>query len=270
MKKVIYYSDELNDDFAPGLKVAKPVQITEKYDYLARKNVIVKFFSFLLYRVIATPVAIIYMRLFKGLRVKNARNLRKIKGGFFLYGNHTQVAGDAFTPSVLTFPKRANILVHPDAVSIPFVRVLVPLLGGVPVPSNLGATRNLIKAMPYYLKKRQAIVVYPEAHIWPYFNGIRDFTDSSFAYPFLFDVPAVAFTVTYRQSKIFKNARPLVTVTVGKPVYPKDCSGKTEMREKIYSFMVETVKKEKSFAYVEYIKKGKDEDDDNSNLRCAR
>lgn len=41
------------------------------------------------------------------------------------------------------------------------------------------------------------------------------------------------------------------------------------MREKIYSFMVETVKKEKSFAYVEYIKKGKDEDDDNSNLRCA-
>lgn len=264
--KIIYYTDELNDDFAPTYKNVEQVVINEKYNYLSRKNVFAKFFSFILYRVIATPVAVVYMRLFRGLRIKNAKYLRKIKGGYFLYCNHTQITGDAFTPSVITFPKRANVLVHANAVSIPVVRRIVPLLGGVPVPSNLGATRNLIKAMPYYLKKGQVFAVYPEAHIWPYYNGIRNYPDSSFVYPFLFNVPAVGFTVTYRKRKVFKKLKPKVTVTVSKPVYPDSCEGKAEMRAIIHDFMEQTVKKEKSFAYVKYIKKGTDENENNGNL----
>ena len=120
-QKVIYYKDELNDDFSKELNV-KTRKITGDYKYLFGKNVFKHFFGFILYRLIATPVVYIYMYLFRGLRVKNRKALKKIKGGYFLYANHTQVCADAFSPSIVTFPKKAEILVHPDAVSIPETR----------------------------------------------------------------------------------------------------------------------------------------------------
>lgn len=256
-KKTVFYTDELNDDFAVT-RNQKAKKITGKYDYLKDGRPVWKFFRTFLYRVIATPVAFIYM-LFKGIKIKNRKALKKIKGGYFLYGNHTQGAGDAFTPSLLTFPKRANILVSPQAVSIPVVGTLVPLVCGLPVPFDIAATKHLHKAMQKLLNKKQVMVIYPEAHVWPYYNGIRNFSAASFAYPFTFGVPAVGFAVTYRQRKIFKNAKPFVTVTVSEPIYPEDCENKREMRDKIYEFMTATAEREKSFAYIEYVKKEKEE-----------
>lgn len=253
-KRTIVYSDELNDDFSPTNNKIKAKKISGDYDYLKDKRPVWKFFRFVFYRIIATPVAFVFMR-FKGLKIKNRKVLKQLKSGYVLYGNHTQTAGDAFTPSLVTFPRRANILVSSDAVSIPFVGKFVPLACGIPVPDDLAATKNLHKAMGKLLKKGQTIVVYPEAHIWPYYNGIRDFSASSFAYPFSFGVPAVGFAVTYRQRKIFKNGKPLVTVTVSEPVYPEDCANKREMRDKIYCFMKATAERENSYAYINYIKK---------------
>lgn len=253
-KKTIYYTDELNDDFAASRNMKNVKKITGKYDYSKEGRPLWKFLRLLLYRVIATPFAFIYM-LFKGIKIKNRKALKKIKGGYFLYGNHTQGAGDAFTPSLITFPRRANILVSPNAVSIPVVGKIVPLVCGLPVPSDIAATKHLRQAMQKLLQRGQAVVIFPEAHIWPYYNGIRNFSASSFAYPFTFGIPAVGFTVTYRQRKIFKNAKPFVTVTVSEPIYPDNCADKRELRDKIYEFMVETVRRENSYAYINYIKK---------------
>ena len=262
-KKTIYYSDELNDDFAPTYGKIKPKKITGDYNYLKDKRPLWKFLRFILYRLIATPVAFIFMHC-KGIRIKNRKALKSVKGGYILYGNHTQMAGDAFTPSLVTFPRRANILVSPDAVSIPIIGKIVPLVCGMPVPGDLAATKNLHKAMENLLKKGQTIVVYPEAHAWPYYNGIRNFSAASFAYPFSFNVPAVGFTVTYRQRKLFKNGKPLVTVTVSDPVYPKNCDGKREMRDKIYCFMKATAERENSYAYINYVKKEETNEDNGS------
>lgn len=263
-KKKIYYTDELNDDFAPTTGKLKKAKISGDYKYLHNRNPVYKFFEFIFYRLIATPVAFIYMYVFKGLRIKNRKNLRKIKSGYFLYANHVQTAGDAFTPSLVTFPKRANILVGAEAVSAPVLRRLVPMMGGMPVPSDLAGTRNLRKALNTIIKKKQAVVIYPEAHIWEYYNGIRDFKAASFAYPFIYEVPAVGYTVTFRQRKIFKNGKPRVTVTVGEPIYPKECADKKELRDKIYWFMKNTAEEEKSYAYIEYIKKEESNENNDS------
>ncbi len=262
-KKTIYYSDELNDDFAPTHGKIKAKKITGDYNYLMDKRPLWKFLRIILYRVIATPVAFIYMHL-KGIKIKNRKAIKKIKGGFILYSNHSQMAGDAFTPSLVTFPRRANILVSPDAVSIPIIGKIVPLVCGLPVPSDLAATKNLHKAMGKLIKKGQTIVVFPEAHAWPYYNGIRHFSAASFAYPFSFNVPAVGFTVTYRQRKILKNAKPFVTVTVSEPIYPNECNGKLEMRDKIYNFMKDVAERENSYAYINYVKKEKTNEDNGS------
>ena len=56
-KKVIYYEDELNDEFS-GSNIKAKV-ISSKYKYIS-KNPIYNFFSFIVYRIIATPIAFMY------------------------------------------------------------------------------------------------------------------------------------------------------------------------------------------------------------------
>lgn len=262
--KTVYYTDELNDDFSPTNGKIRARTVLGDYRYLHGKNPLWHIAAFLMYRVLATPVAFLYTHLLCGMRIRGRRNLRKIKGGYFLYGNHTQLCGDAFTPSMLTFPRKANVLVHPDIVSIPVARRMVPMMGALPIPTDMTAARHLMKALPVFLSHGQAITIFPEAHIWPYYNGIRPFTDTTFGYPFLFHVPAVGFTVTYRQRKILRRLPPLVTVTVGEPIYPEDCRDKTEMRDRIHAFMQKTVEEEKSYAYIQYVKKEKTEHEDHS------
>ena len=61
-----------------------------------------------------------------------------------------------------------------------------------------------------------------------------------------------------------KNGKPRVTVTVGEPIYPKECADKKELRDKIYWFMKNTAEEKKSYAYIEYIKKEESNENNDS------
>jgi hypothetical protein len=74
-KKVYYYTDEINEDFAKiGLKRPK---IDENYKFI-RKNKWNNFWSGVLYYCIAIPVLYL-VAIFKGVRIKNKRNLKVFK-----------------------------------------------------------------------------------------------------------------------------------------------------------------------------------------------
>lgn len=256
--KTIYYSDEINDDFAlPEGKSFNQKTIPSNYKYV-HKNPIWHVFAFFFYRVVATTIAFLYCYIGKGLRVKNRKALKKLKGGFFFYGNHTSAAADAFVPSLLCFPKKNYVLANADVVSIPFVRLMTPMMGALPLPSTMGGMKNLITSMKT-LTEKHTITIYPEAHIWPYYNDIRPFVDTSFNYPMKFNVPAVPFVTTFRKRKILRFLKPFITVTVGDPIYPSEVKDKTEMRNLCYEFMKETVEKEHSYACINYVKREKQE-----------
>ena len=55
MKKVIYYSDEQNDDFSPLTINAR--EVPENFSYIS-KNVVFKAVSWFLYNIICRPIAI--------------------------------------------------------------------------------------------------------------------------------------------------------------------------------------------------------------------
>ena len=81
------------------------------------------------------------------------------KTGFFLYGNHTRVSGDAYTPALITFPKKAYIVANPDSVSIPGIRHLVEDLGTVPISSDIAGMKVGYQAettSDFYAKKHAA------------------------------------------------------------------------------------------------------------------
>ncbi len=197
-RKTVYYHDPLHDDFAPTNGRIHPKQINADFPY-EHKGPLWNALAFIVYRLIMTPFLFLYCKLVFGLRIENRRAMRGLPGGCFLYGNHTNTLADAFIPTLLAFPRRASIVTAADTVSIPGLRNIVQMLGAIPLADTIDGTRQFLAALHRRLERRQAIMIYPEAHIWPYYNGIRPFPDTAFAYPVREQVPAVGAVVVYRQ-----------------------------------------------------------------------
>jgi 1-acyl-sn-glycerol-3-phosphate acyltransferase len=235
--KVIYYKDELNDEFSSAEITPRKIGGDYKYE---RNSVLDKILHFLLYRIVEIPVAFCYLKLKFGHKIVNRQAIKPYLGkGCFIFGNHTQALADPCVPTFITFPHRANIVVHPNNVSIKIIGKCTPYLGAIPLPDDMAASRNFLKCIESRLKKNQAIFIYPEAHIWPYFTGIRNFPSASFHYPVKYNTPVFCFTNTYKARKHRKTPR-MVTYVDG-PFFPNEelplMQRKTELRDRVYACM---------------------------------
>ncbi|MDD4839843.1 MAG: 1-acyl-sn-glycerol-3-phosphate acyltransferase [Clostridia bacterium] len=218
MKREIHFSDELNDDFA-GMNI-KRKNLPLSYKYI-HTNPFWRFCEFVLYYILALPLVFISQKLAYNFRFVNKKVLDCYKKeGCFIYGNHTLTCGDAFTPSLLSFPKKAFIVTSPDAVSVPLTGTLVEMLGAMPLPTQFAGMRNFREAVDTRAKNGKCIVIYPEAHIWPYYTKIRPFKDVSFKYAAETNKPAFCFTTTYQKRR--HCAKPKVTVYIDGPFYPDE------------------------------------------------
>lgn len=255
-RKTVYYHDPLHDDFAPTNGRIHPKQIGADFPY-EHKGPLWNALAFVVYRMVMTPFLFLYCKLVFGLRIENRKALRALPGGYFLYGNHTNTLADAFIPTLLAFPRRANIITSADTVSIPGVRNIVQMLGAIPLANTIEGTRQFLAAMHRRLERGQAVMIYPEAHIWPYYNGIRPFPDTSFAYPVREQLPAVAAAVVYRQRKLLRALPPRITVVVSDPFYPDPAlpprSARRDLHKKVYTFLCDTISARRSYAHIEYL-----------------
>lgn len=129
------------------------------------------------------------------------------------------------------------------------------MLGGIPIATTFGGMRRFTAAISDYSKKNKVIMIYPEAHIWPYYTGIRPFKDVSFKYPAKENKPVFCFTRVFR--KRFLRSRPGVTVYIDGPFFPKsDLSVKENqkyLRDKVYETMVKR-SKASNVEYIRYVK----------------
>jgi len=255
-KKVIYYSDELNDDHAGhNIKVKK--QIDKNYKYIS-KNIFYKFFTFILYRIIATPIAFIYSKCVKRIKFENKKVLKPFKKtGYFIYANHTNQFSDVFSPHMITFPQKVYTIVHADNVSLPVLGNATKMLGALPIPTKIDGTRNFINAIEKRVLEGHAVLIYPEAHIWPYYTGIRPYNSTSFRYPVKFVEPSFCFTTTYQQGKSKK--KPKIVIYVDGPFYPDLSLDLKSQQEKLRNEIFETMKlrsRNSNYEMIRYIKKG--------------
>lgn len=253
-KKIITYRDPLHDDFANNNIQAKSIPADFPF---ALKGPGWAILEFLLYRLIATPLVWIIGKVGFGLRIKNRRVLRKLrKTGFYLYGNHTQNMMDAYTPTLCVFPHHAHIITSPDAVSIPLIRRIVQLLGAIPLPDTVKGFKRFFSALSLQISRKRVVTVYPEAHIWPWYTGIRPFPDGSFGYPVRQGVPVVAFVTTFRKRRVFQKLWPCLTVTLSEPFYPETTLSEREarrlLRNQVYEFMIQKASDPENYVYYEY------------------
>lgn len=256
-QKIIYYHDELNDDFASNN--IKTIETPDDYNYV-NHSWFYKTIEFIIYRIIVTPFVFLYIKIkynqvFKNKKVIR-RYLRESDKGYFLYFNHTNGDSDAFIPSIVSFPKKAYIICNPDAISIKGIKTLVAMLGALPVPYTIKTKRNFKEAIEYLVNKGKVIAIYPEAHIWPYYTDIRPFIDVSFRYPVDMNVASFAITNVYKKRRLFK--KPRIVSYVDGPFYKKDDLNRKDamhdLRCQVYEAMKYRVDSNPKYEYIKYIK----------------
>ncbi len=255
MNKIIYYEDELNDEFSKSS--IEPRIIDENYKYV-HKNPLWNLCSFVLQNILSVPIKILYAKIKFRIKYIGNEKIKPYKNeGYFIYGNHTQPFADTFIPSIPMYPKRNFLIVNPVNISLKGTGTLVEMLGAMPIPSNKSAMKNFLEAIKQKINKGYAITIYPEAHIWPYYTKIRPFKDVSFKYPVQLEKPAFCITNTY-QSYGKNNKKIKIVSYIDGPFFPnKELTLKEqqkELRNKIYNCMEER-SKNSNIEHIKYIKK---------------
>ena len=85
--RVIYYQDELNDDFANTEKI-KGVPTPDNFNYI-NHSIFYRIVEFVVYNIIVRPCVFIYIKVKFLQRFENKKALKKCKRqGYFVYINH--------------------------------------------------------------------------------------------------------------------------------------------------------------------------------------
>ena len=255
-EKIIYYKDELNEEFSTA-KIL-PRKIDENYKYI-HKSVIWNAIAFLLQNVLSVPIKFLYAKIKFKIKYVGKEKLKPYKKqGYFIYGNHTQIFADTFITSNTNYPKKNFFIVNPENVSMKFLGNVVEMLGAIPIPGNKEAMKNFLEVIEKRIKDGNSVTIFPEAHIWPYYTKIRPFKTVSFKYPVQLNVPTFSVTNTY-QTYGKNNDKVRIVTYVDGPFFPDDgCKTMKEkqqnLRYKVYKKMVER-SQNSNIEVIKYVKK---------------
>ena len=251
--KKVYYRDELNDEFS-GVK-RKTVTVDNSYKYTNRCW-LWKCGRFVVYRLIMTPLAWWYTKVKFHHKIIGKEKLKESKGkGAFMYGNHTLMGGDAFIPNMVAFPRDVYMIVHADNISQPLTKMIIEMSGALPIPTVSNGMRNFMAEVDKVIGKGALIQIYPEAHIWPYYTGVRPFGNISFKYPIKTNSPVYCLTNTYH--KKFMGRVPKVVTYIDGPFYSNQSLSVKEQQEDLRNQVYETMcnrAKLSTYKCIEYIR----------------
>ena len=256
-EKTVYYSDPVNDDFA-GTNI-NTKELPDDYRYFP-KTAIRRGFACAFYHA-AGPIVWLLQKIVYGEKTVGRKKLKGYRReGFFLYGNHTRTMGDAYCPGLLAWPKKAYIVAGMDCFSIPGIRRIVEDLGGIPLPSGKKGFKNYSRAMLRHSELCHIVTLYPEAHIWLQYTGIRPFSPAVFHYPAETGKPVFTFTTTWQKRKILPGARTVVYVDgpfIPDMDLPMD-KRKEALRNQAYGAMTERAKNS-DYEKIHYVYRPKEE-----------
>jgi len=259
-KKTFYYTDPLKDDFSHnGFKKKRPLPKKFKFYH---SNLIWRFFGVVIYFVIAVPILWLFAKLKTNYKIVGKKKLKKAhlgRKGYFIYGNHTSACDAFYAPLAIALPRRTYTVCSHEAVSHPLIRWLEVMLAALPLPYYPEQTKPFCEAIERHINHGSVILIFPEAHIWPYCTRIRPFPDASFFYPAKLGSPVVGICTTFEKRKFLRFLPPRSIIHVSKPFYPDmnlSLGERTHrLREQVYEFMVETSSSLDNVEYYRYLPK---------------
>lgn len=99
------------------------------------------------------------------------------------------------------------------------------MVGGIPLPENMAALKKFNAAFDEFHRRGWWFHIFPEAARWDFYKPLRPFRKGAFTMAYKYGMPIIPCVITYRERtgiyKLFgKPSQPLLTVTIGEPVFP--------------------------------------------------
>ena len=261
-ERVFYYESEEDDPIKTDEQEKKvEVGLPEGYEFIP-KHWWVRFYSAILFRLFWI-FGQWYEKRYWQAKFYGREKLKDAKGkGYVIYANHTNPFHDVFGPAMAA-DRRIFTIISPVNLKIPGIGKFLPMIGGLPLGKTHEEKKAFNEAVDKRLDQKKALVVYPEAHVWPYATKIRKFPagDKSFKYAARNGVPVYTMTTTYHKRRDKKHGDlPRMDVYVDGPFWPDAKKTEEENRavlaKKAYDSMVKYSKKN-TYEYFEYKKKSK-------------
>ncbi|MBR3386547.1 1-acyl-sn-glycerol-3-phosphate acyltransferase [Candidatus Saccharibacteria bacterium] len=256
----VFYYDSLDDDPIKTDEQEKKIKVglPEGYEYIPR-NIFVRMYSAILFRLFWI-FGQWYERWYWRMKIHGREKLKKARGtGYMIYATHTNPFHDVFGPAVVA-DRRIFTVISPVNLKIPGIGKYLPMIGGLPLGGTLEEKVAFNEAVDTRLMQKKVVVIYPEAHVWPYYTGVRKFPagGKSFKYAVRNDVPVYTMTTTYHKRK--GRELPRIEVYVDGPFKAdkklSEAENQDMLAKKAYESMSKNAKKS-TYEYFEYIKKGK-------------
>ena len=256
-ERVFYYASEEDDPIKTDEQEKKvEVGLPEGYEFIP-KNPFVKLYSAMLFRIFKL-FGQYYERGYWQAKFYGREKLKKARGkGYVIYANHTNPFHDVFGPA-LAADRRIFTIISPVNLKIPGIGKVLPYIGGLPLGKTKEEKQAFNDAVDERLRQKKVLVIYPEAHVWPYATKIRKFPagDRSFKYAVRNNLPIFTMTTTYHKRKDKKRGDlPRMDVYVDGPFWPDAKLSEEENRAKLakeaYDSMVKYSKKS-SYEYFQY------------------
>ena len=199
---------------------------------LLHHSIIYKILSSLLY-LIAYPILFLLTKIWMGLKIEGRENLSKVGDEYITVANHINMI-DCAMITLSIFPRIPYFLTLQSNLEIPFIKYLVMLFRGIPIPRSKTVKEKMVNTIDTLLKNGEVVGIYPEGHLIPYYDGIREFKNGAFNFAVKNQVPILPIVFTYREPegiiKKFKK-RPFITLTILEPEYPKSEMSKQNVEE---------------------------------------
>lgn len=256
-ERVFYYASEEDDPIKTDEQEKKvEVGLPEGYEFIP-KNPFVKLYSAVLFRVFKL-FGQYYERGYWQVKIHGREKLKKAKGkGYVMYANHTNPFHDVFGPAIAA-DRRIFTIISPVNLKIPGIGKTLPYIGGLPLGKTKEEKQAFNDAVDKRLAQKNCLVIYPEAHVWPYATKIRKFPagDKSFKYAARNNLPIFTMTTTYHKRKDKKRGDlPRMDIYIDGPFWPDSAKSEDENRAKLakkaYDSMVKYSKKN-SYEYFQY------------------
>lgn len=178
--------------------------------------------------------------------------------GYFIYANHTQEFGDPMIALQVGRGKvrrRDRAIAAPSNFGLPVLGPLLPYLGAIPTAEDKEGISKLQDAVSWCCSHGQPVVIFPEAHVWPWYTGVRPFSATSFHFPVRENAPCFAMTVTYQKRR--HGHRPRTRIFIDGPFYPDESLPSKKRKEKLRDAVHDAMEKESKhsdYSYAEYVR----------------
>ena len=249
MKKEIYFNSYDEDIIKSD---NQDYELKDNYKWI-HKNIIYISLSYIVYYFVLI-FSFFYTKFILRVKIINKKVLKKHKG-YFIYSNHTQILGDVLVPFIINFPHRPRLICSPSNLGVKIIGKLLPIAGALPIPNKIHDINKFKNSINYYVDKGNPIVIYPEAHLWPWYTKIREFSKSSFHFPVENNRDVFVATTTYKKNK--NRIKPKIYIYIDGPFnFDENISKKENIKiihDKVYKTMT-TRSNQSNYEYIKYKK----------------